>query len=61
MKMKKMKKMMAVLLGLSLVTAMSAGPAFAADKMPRSKTTSRWSNISGIKYSISTILLSSTS
>ena len=34
MKMKKMKKMMAVLLGLSLVTAMSAGPAFAADKMP---------------------------
>lgn len=29
--------MMAVLLGLSLVTAMSAGPAFAADKMPAFK------------------------
>ena len=33
----KMKKMMTVLLGLSLVTAMSAGPAFAADKMPTFK------------------------
>ena len=37
MKMRKMKKMMTLILGLSLVTAMSAGPAFAADKVPAFK------------------------
>lgn len=37
MKMRNMKKMMTLILGLSLVTAMSAGPAFAADKMPAFK------------------------
>lgn len=37
MKMRNMKKMMTLILGLSLVTAMSAGPVFAADKMPAFK------------------------
>ena len=37
MKMRNMKKMMTLILGLSLVTAMSAGPVFAADKVPAFK------------------------
>ena len=55
MKMRKMKKMMTLILGLSLVTAMSAGPVFAADKMPAFKNNKQMVEYFGMKYSISTI------